>query len=438
MTTSQIQAIDPQQSLTQSFLLNFPMEAARKLERMQTLEVVAILKEQKLHVMARVLELMSPGLVLAVIKDLPAARAAQALEAMELSLAVNLLSRLQDSTRSALFSHMQKVTTEEFVTLLSYPENTVGRLMNPEVIAFNQLTSAGEALAQLRRQQVGSISHMFLLDDKMQLKARVDIKRLLLVDQELPLADLGEPVRAWIKALDPREDLQEKLGQNDVDVLPVVDGDMHLVGVVESRELLHSVKEDLVVDMQTMVGAHRDEHALSSVAFVVSKRLPWLQVNLLTASMAASVVGLFEATIAQYTALAVLMPIAAGQSGNTGAQALAVTMRGLALREISLRHWYRVMLKECAAGFINGICVALTCAIGVFLWSGSKGLALVLAMAMLLSMTVAATVGSLVPITLKRFGLDPAQASSIVLTTVTDITGFMSFLGIATLLAGSL
>jgi len=434
MPTSQIQAIDPQQSLTQTFLLNFPLEAARKLERMQTLEVLAILQEQKLHVLVRVMELMSPGLVLAVIKALPAAKAAQALETMELSLSVNLLSRLQDSTRTELFSHMQKVTAEEFVTLLSYPENTVGRLMNPAVIAFNEHVPAREALAQLRGQQVDSISHMFLLDDKMQLKARVDIKRLLLADQQLPLAQLGELISAWITALDPREVLNEKLGQNDMDVLPVVDGDMHLVGVVESRELLHSVKEELVTDMQTMVGAHKDERALSSSLFAVRKRLPWLQINLLTAFLAASVVGLFEDTIAQFTALAVLLPIAAGQSGNAGAQALAVTMRGLTLREISMRHWFPVMMKELGAGFLNGLGIAVTCGLGVYIWSRSTGLALVMALAMVVSMTTAGMAGALVPIALKRFGLDPAQSSSIVLTTVTDIAGFLSFLGIATLM----
>lgn len=144
---------------------------------------------------------------------------------------------------------------------------------------------------------------------------------------------------------------------------------------------------------------------------------------------------MFESTIAQFTALAVLLPVAAGQSGNAGAQALAVTMRGLTLREITLRHWYRVMLKELAAGFINGVGIAATCALGVYLWSRSAGLALVMALAMIVSMTIAGIAGALVPIALKRFGLDPAQASSIVLTTVTDVAGFLSFLGIATLLA---
>ena len=172
--------------------------------------------------------------------------------------------------------------------------------------------------------------------------------------------------------------------------------------------------------------------------FAVRKRQPWLQVNLLTAFLAAAVVGLFEDTIAQVTALAVLLPVVAGQSGNAGAQALAVTMRGLALREISVRDWLRVAVKGVKVGLDNGIAIAVTCGIGVFLWSGSSGLVLVIAMSMVLAMVAAGFAGAVVPIVLKRLGQDPAQSSSIVLTTVTDIAGFFSFLGIASLLMSML
>ena len=149
-------------------------------------------------------------------------------------------------------------------------------------------------------------------------------------------------------------------------------------------------------------------------------------------------VGAFESTIAKFTALAVLLPVVAGQSGNAGAQALAVTMRGLAVREIHYRQWPRIMRKEINAGFWNGVAIAITCAIGVYIWSGNIGLVLVIVLAMLISMVAAGVAGALVPVTLLRVGQDPAVASSIILTTVTDIVGFFSFLGIATLLAGML
>ena len=438
MYSSQSALLDPTQSLTQAFLLNYPLNAARKLESMEPQEVATVLQQQKLHVLVKVLENLAPQLNIAVLLLLPLQISAKALEIMEVGIALNLLAQCSEEQRSELLAHMQKLTAEEFTTLLSYPENTVGRLMNPAIIAFNHRTSAGGAIAHLRHQQIKSLGHMFLLDDQMRLSAQVDLQRLLLVSEQTPLAELAQPVHAFVFAMDPKEEVYEKLEHHAVDVLPVVDINMHLVGVVEGQELLTTVREELVSDMQTMVGAHKDERALSSSFFAVRKRLPWLQINLLTAFLAASVVALFADTIEQFTALAILLPIAAGQAGNAGAQALAVTMRGLTLREISMRHWFVVMIKELGAGFMNGVGIALTCSLGVYWWSRSFGLALVMGLAMVVSMTIAGISGALVPILLKRFGLDPAQSSSIVLTTVTDVAGFMSFLGIATLLAGML
>ena len=166
--------------------------------------------------------------------------------------------------------------------------------------------------------------------------------------------------------------------------------------------------------------------------------LPWLSINLLTAFLAASVVGLFESTIAQFTALAVLLPVVAGQSGNTGAQALAVTMRGLALREIGTSQWVRVARKEVGAGFINGIAIAVLTALGVLVWSASLGLALVIGISMVIAMVAAGFSGVIIPVVLSSLGQDPAQSSSIILTTVTDVVGFFAFLGIATLLSSML
>jgi magnesium transporter len=188
----------------------------------------------------------------------------------------------------------------------------------------------------------------------------------------------------------------------------------------------------------TMVGASEEERALSSPLFAIRKRQPWLQVNLVTAFLAASVVGLFEQTIAQVTALAVLLPVVAGQSGNTGAQALAVTMRGLSLREVRSGQWLAVVSKEALAGAGNGVAIALTTAAAVYLWSRSTGLSLVILLSMMISMTMAGLAGAAIPMLLAAMRQDPAQSSSIILTTVTDIVGFFSFLGIATLLSSRL
>jgi magnesium transporter len=230
-------------------------------------------------------------------------------------------------------------------------------------------------------------------------------------------------------------DLQKR---NKLLNVPVVDLDQRLLGIIRNDSLVKAARQDATEDIQALFGAGREERALSKVSFAIRKRLPWLEINLATAFLAASVVGLFEETIAQITVLAVFLPVVAGQSGNTGSQALAVTMRGLALREIRIGQWLKVARKEVAVGFFNGLAVSLTTAIIVFFWADSYGLAMVIGVSMVFSMVIAGFSGAVIPIILKSIGQDPAQSSSIILTTVTDIVGFMSFLGLATLLGSML
>jgi magnesium transporter len=279
------------------------------------------------------------------------------------------------------------------------------------------------------------LATLFLVDAEDGLDGRVDLRDLAVADPEATLGELARPVPAWVSEFAPREELVERFEQGHLASLPVVDYAGRLVGVVHQSVLVSAVQEEASSDLQAMVGASREERALSSVGFSVVRRLPWMEINLATAFLAAAVVGLFEGLIGQYTALAVLLPVVAGQSGNAGAQALAITMRGLALHEITARHWLRVVFKEVRVGLFNGVAIALTCALGVYLWSASAGLALIIALAMVVAMVAAGTAGALVPIILTRLGQDPAQASSIILTTVTDVVGFAAFLGIATGLA---
>jgi magnesium transporter len=260
----------------------------------------------------------------------------------------------------------------------------------------------------------------------------------VLAEPDTPLGTLAENAPVSVAAMSSREEVVETFASHRVGSLPVVDFDGHLLGVLRQREIVQAAQEEATASAVTMVGAGEDERALSSPLFAVRKRLPWLQVNLLTAFLAAAVVGLFEETIARVTALAVLLPVVAGQSGNTGAQALAVTMRGLALREVRTRHWRQVVTKEVLAGLGNGCAVALTTSAAVYLWSRSTGLALVIGISMVLSMVLAGLAGAAIPMILTAMRQDPAQSSSIVLTTVTDVAGFFSFLGIATLLSAML
>jgi len=295
--------------------------------------------------------------------------------------------------------------------------------------------TVADALERLRHIRRRGLRELYVVDDERRLAGRVEVQELALAPREQPLAEITLGVLAVVGDLDPREDVVQILQTQPITVLPVIDGSGRFVGAIRQAELVAAVEEESSLDIQTMVGASPDERALSPPAFAVRKRLPWLQINLLTAFLAAAVVGLFEGIIAQFTALAVLLPVVAGQSGNAGAQALAVTMRGLVLREISLRHWPAVVGKEVTTGLVNGLAVAATTALGVFVWSRSLPLVAVIVLAMIISMMAAGLAGALVPILLRRFGQDPATASSIILTTVTDVVGFFSFLGIATLFA---
>jgi len=425
-------------ALTHRYLLDHPHEAARRLETLSPDDIAGVLSAQPPHSVVRAWSLLAPDIARAVIERVPGPLARRLLEEAEPAAAAAVLVQCEAAERERLLALMQADVRLELEELLSYPDDSAGRLMDPHVTPVRADLTVGEALARLRRLRRRGLRQLFLVDAEGRLAGRVEIQDLAVAEEAWPLAEIAKGVSAAVRDLDPREDVVDTLQKTPISELPVINHDGRFVGVIRQTALVSAIEQETSVDIQTMVGASRDERALSSPFFAVRKRLPWLQINLLTAFLAAAVVGMFESTIAKFTALAVLLPVVAGQSGNAGAQALAVTMRGLVLREIGLRHWPRMVWKEAAVGMVNGVAVAITTGIGVGLWSGSIGLVAVICTAMVISMIIAGVSGALVPIVLRRFGQDPATASSIVLTTVTDVAGFFSFLGIATMMAGLL
>jgi magnesium transporter len=368
---------------------------------------------------------------------LPAELSRQVLEGMDPSRALAILGELDEVPRKAMLDGLDAGFARELRIMAEYPPETAGRLMDPRAVGFKPGTTVQSALVRLRAVRERRVSDVFLTDDERVLTGRVPLQSLAVAEGDTPLETLALTPIA-VQATDPQDEVVERFTKGRLASLPVVDFEGRLLGVIRSDTLAATAQEDVAGDMQAMVGVSRQERALSPVSFAVRKRLPWLEINLATAFLAAAVVGLFEGTIARFTALAVLLPVVAGQSGNTGAQALAVTMRGLAMREIRIGQWPRVVRKEASVALINGLAVSVTTAAGVLLWSRSIGLALVIGISMVISMIVAGMAGVLVPTLLTTFGQDPAQSSSIILTTVTDVVGFASFLGIATLLAGML
>jgi magnesium transporter len=349
-----------------------------------------------------------------------------------------LLSRLDPPEQERLLSVLEPRLATEFRQLMSYPEGTAGSIMDPRVTSFQADLTADEVLSRLQVLREKRIRDLFLVDDDGLLVGAVPIHAVIVAEPNQRLRELARGAPPSVLNTAPLEEVTEALSQLRLSGLPVVDVRGRLTGVIRQPAMVDAVREEAIEDMQAMVGAGREERALSSPGLTIRKRLPWLNVNLVTVFVAAAVVALFEGTIAQFTALAVLLPVVAGQSGNTGAQALAVTMRGLALREIRVRHWPRVMVKEAVSGFVNGVAIAVVTGIGVYLWSGSGGLAGVIAVAMVVSMMSAGISGTVIPMVLTAVGQDPAQSSSIILTTLTDVIGFLTFLGLATAFAGML
>ncbi len=426
------------EALSEKFLAEHSREAARCLETLPALEAAEIISELGEPTRRQVWKAIGLAQCVAILPGLSDDVAKPILEEMDPGPASNLLGRFDETTRHHYLSLLRPGVAKELQSFLTYPANSAGQLMDAKVHTYRPSMTVTQALAYLRSRDQMIGHKLKVVDDNNLLIAHVDINAVILAEPNQTLGEIARPVSAVVRSLDPREEVVSKLEQFKLEEIPVVDANGSFLGVIRHPELIDALREQAIDTLQTMVGVSKDERATSSSWFAVRKRMPWLQVNLLTAFLAAAVVGIFEDTIASFTALAVLLPVVAGQSGNAGAQALAITMRGLALREISVRQWVRVTLKEINTGLWNGISIAITCGIGVYFWSGSVGLVIVIVSAMIIAMIMAGIAGALVPIALTRLGQDPAVASSIVLTTVTDIAGFMSFLGIATALSGML
>ena len=431
MSTLPVRGLD---IVNRKFMLEYPVEAAHVIDEMPRTAAAEFLASQAVDAIAAVWRHLSPARADELLPTLGDAMLGDLLAQIDPGICASMLRRADEAERKRYLSLMPEETAAEIEKLVGYPPDTAGRIMDSRVMTFRPDQTVASVLDRLRQLKPRGIRNLVLVDDEHRLTAVVDIQDVAVADPDDVLSTLSRAPRATTSPFESRDHVAEQLKDMTLEVLPVVDVHGRLIGVIRHAELLRTLREETSADIQTMVGVSKEERALSPPFLSARKRLPWMEINLLTAFLAAAVVGLFESTIAQFTALAVLLPVVAGQSGNAGAQALAVTMRGLALREITARHWFQVMFKEARVGVLNGIAIALTTGLGVWVWSRSTGLAMVICIAMVFSMVAAGIAGALIPIMLTRLGQDPAQSSSIILTTVTDVAGFMSFLGIATLL----
>lgn len=426
-------------ALRQHYVEYFPAEAGQFLQSLtadQLLEETGGLDSRTFE---DVIDLLPPVQSVGLFDKIPTTAQQEFLVHAPPRLLLKVLLSCENQQREKWLEPLRESERQEITQLLQFPPNSVATFMESSIGSIHMGMSVDEALHQIRVEATEHDSVAFVTDENNCFVGRVSMQDLALANGSTRISELmaeTEPTLS-IRVSDPYDSVAELIIDREIDALPVVDDQQKLLGVVRHEQLRDVVESDAQADIQRMVGVSVEEHALSSGSLAIRHRFPWLLVNLFTAFLAAAVVGLFENLIAQFTALAVLLPVVAGQSGNAGSQAMAVAIRGLALREISIRQWYKLSGKELFVGIVNGLLIALVCASAVFLWSGqSLGLTVIIALAMVISMAVAGVAGALVPILLSRFGQDPATASSIILTTITDVVGFFVFLGIALLLAG--
>jgi magnesium transporter len=348
--------------------------------------------------------------------------------------AAALVDHLPEELSHEVLELMRKRESGQVESLLDYAERTAGRIMNPNVFALSEDLTVAEAVSALQSAiNVEMVFYLYVVDGRRHLVGVTSLRRLLLVAPETPLKRIMTTDVFSVRVDTDQEEAARLVASYNLLAIPVVDEENKLAGVITVDDVIDVLKDEATEDLYRLAGVSGDERVETPAFEALRKRLPWLGVNLVTAFVAASVVAAFEGTISQVTALAVFMPIVAGMGGNAATQTLTVIVRGLALGELSWVNARKALLKEATIGIGNGVALGLVAAMVAWVTKGNPVLGLLLGMAMICNMLVASTAGTLVPLGLKAMKVDPALASSVFITTFTDVVGFASFLGLATI-----
>lgn len=412
-------------------------DLADRLQRLDAHEARALLQQLPADKAAAALVEVEDERLPELLGAFDAARLAEILQHVAPDHAADLLQQLSPGARRDALARLPAEAADNVRKLLKYPEDTAGGIMSNWFITLREemtVTEVRELLhARAREERTEDIDYLYVTDGDQRLVGIVSLRDLVFRHAERRMSEFMNRDVKFVRVTADQEELAREFEHYHYLGLPVLDVDGKIVGVVKASDALDVASKEATEDMQLMVGLPGEERALTPWHQAIRWRLPWLYINLATAFLAASVVGLFENTIAKWTALAVFLPIVAGQGGNAGMQTLTVIIRDLALGEITLGDGRRALLKEIILGLLNGL--AIGCVVGLvgWWWKGSVLLGLVAGTAMLLNQLAAAIAGVMIPLGLKSLRLDPALASSIFLTTVTDVAGFFFFLGLATL-----
>jgi magnesium transporter len=425
----------PLLSLVQKYFENDPAAAAHALETMSPEEAVEVLKNIPLAMATKALGHLNDSYAAVLLQQMPRSLFPRIVNGLDAQQAASMFMQLNSELRQELLQHLEEKRKRQIQEYLSFPEDSAGRIMTLDVIAFHGDIKVKEAIQKIRllAQRGSSSSYVYVVDKENKLVGVMNMRDMLIAAESDLLENVMRRDIYSVNCFMDRETVANEFKSRRFFVAPVVDNQQRLLGIVRAERLIGDVQEEASEDMQKMFGASGDENVFSPLSFSLRTRLPWLHVNLFTAFLAAGVVAMFEEIIGKLTVLAVFLPVIAGQGGNAGAQSLAVVMRGLVMREIPPQKVKQLILKETLVGTINGIIIGLVTGAVAWLWNGNPYFGLVVCLGMLVNLAIAGCAGAAIPIAMKAIGMDPAQCSNIILTTVTDVMGFFAFLGFAVL-----
>ena len=420
---------------------------ATVLDEAHAADISQTLRELPLADQVRLFRMLDPqqaGAVLAELDDQVLLELVRALDETEVSKileqmpsddVVEVVEELPKEQADKILDLMEEEKSEEVQELLEYGEGTAGRLMSPRFVAVNEHVTVAQAIDHIRKSASGEDAfYLYVVDDHDHLVGMIPVHRLVTADPTTPIRVLrAEDVESVTVDTD-QEEVARLVERYNVMEVPVVDADRRLLGRISVDDVIDVIHEEATEDIQRLGGAAGDETVLDPPRTVFSRRLVWRLINLATALLAASVIGLFESSIQTLALLAVFMPIVASLGGVGTTQTATVVVRGIALGEMNRHVLGRVISKELWLGVTTGVVNGLILAVIAYLWKGQMLLSLILGISLVFNMLVAAVVGTLVPMALRAFRIDPAIASSVIITTFTDVFGFLSFLGLATLM----
>jgi len=374
----------------------------------------------------------------AILKELGAAAVADGVRELESDDAVAILADLPQDEQTEILEQLPARERVTLARILLYPENSAGRRMQTEFIAVPPTWTVGQTIDHLREtpDEPDRFWELYCVDAADRLQGTVALDRLLRTKRPVPIGELIDEEMHPVRVSDDQEDVARLFEHYDLVSTPVVDANDRLVGVITFDDIIDVIEEAAEEEIRALGGVGREEELSDPVWYVARGRFNWLLVNLATAFLASSVLGLFEGELQKMVALAILAPIVASQGGNAATQTMTVAVRALATRELSSLNAARLVLREVLVGLVNGLAFAVITGVAAAAWFKLPDLGLVIGLAMICNLVAGALGGILVPLVLQHFRADPAISSGVFVTNVTDVVGFFSFLGIATLWFG--